>query len=82
MRGHFPDLKATVPKPLSKQYDPNPTTFGAKLRNKRLELNISFKDFSALLGISEATLFFWESNKVKLRKKNYCKLIEVVGFIF
>lgn len=78
MRGHFPDLNAKVAKPLNKLYDPNPLTFGAKLRNKRLELNMSTKDFGKFLGVSETTIFLWEANRVIPRMKNYAKLIEAL----
>lgn len=78
MRGHFPDLNAKVPKLLHKLYDTNPSTFGAKLRNKRLELNMSTRNFSQLMGVSEVTLIHWESNKVKPRINNYPKLLEFI----
>ncbi|MBA4850575.1 helix-turn-helix domain-containing protein [Emticicia sp. BO119] len=53
-------------------------TFGAKLRNKRLELNLSTKDLSKLVDVSETTVFLWESNKVMPRASNLTKLIEFV----
>jgi len=79
--GHFPDLNTNVPKPSNTKYDPNPITFGAKLRNKRLELNLSTKNFGELLGVSETTIFLWEANKVMPRINNYSKLLEFVGFL-
>jgi DNA-binding transcriptional regulator YiaG len=80
LRGHFPDLDIKVPKPLNRKFEPNPSTFGAKLRNKRLELNISHKNFGKLLGVSEVTVIHWENNKVKPRVKNYPKLLEFIEF--
>lgn len=56
-------------------------TFGAKLRNKRLELNMSTRDFGKLLGVSETTIFLWEANKVMPRVKNYSKMSEIVGVL-
>jgi DNA-binding transcriptional regulator YiaG len=75
-------LNTKVPKPLNKQYDTSPTTFGAKLRNKRLELSMSIRDFSKLLGVSETTVFLWESNKVKPRMNNYPKIIEIAELLY
>lgn len=81
MRGHFPDLDAKVIKPLNRKYDPNPVTFGAKLRNKRLELNMASKEFSKLLGVSETTVFLWEANKVVPQVNNCPKLLEFIDVL-
>ena len=78
---YFPPCRLRVEIPKGKGFNPNPLTFGAKLRNKRLELGLTIVAFSKLLDVTDETIIYWENERGKPRIYNYPKLIEVVGFL-
>ncbi len=57
-----------------------PTTLGAKLRNRRLELNLLQKDVAEIIGVSEDTITYWENGRTTPQINLNPKLIEFLGF--
>lgn len=54
--------------------------FSAKgLRSQRKRLGISAKDFSRLAGVSELTVYNWESGKSRPRAKQLASLVNLRG---
>lgn len=78
---YFPPCRITVDLPKIQGYNPNPLTFGARLRNKRLELGLNLAAFGKLLEVTDETIIYWENERGKPRIYNYPKLIEVLGFL-
>ncbi len=54
--------------------------FSAKgLRSYRNRLGLSAKDFAALVGVSELTIYNWEQAKTRPRQKQLASLVTVRG---
>ncbi len=70
---HFA-IKAEKPK--DSRYPPEITTFGDRLRVTRLDLGLREKDLAAIIGVSDDTVRFWETNRVKPSEAALFKLLE------
>jgi len=82
VRGALPfnDLRNTLRIPI-KGYIEAPTTLGDKIRNRRIELQLTIQQLARLLKVTEEAVVYWEYNRGKPKVYNYPKLIEVLGFL-
>jgi len=63
-----------VPKPYGNKYVITPITFGDKIRNRRIELNLLQKDVAVIIGVCEDTITYWENNRVTPQEKHFKKI--------
>ena len=54
-------------------------TFGEKIRNTRINLNLSQADLAKKTGISERSLYTYENGNVIPRDRNIIKLAEAMN---
>jgi DNA-binding transcriptional regulator YiaG len=47
----------------SKELTPVPTTLGEHIKNRRLELKVTFKEAAKLLGTDEGSIINWEKGR-------------------
>jgi transcriptional regulator with XRE-family HTH domain len=82
VRGALPfnDLRNTLRIPV-KGYIDLPTTLGDRIRNRRIELQLTIQQLARLLKVTEEAIVYWEYNRGKPKVYNYPKLIEVLGFL-
>lgn len=82
MRGALPfnDLRNTLRIPI-KGYIDTPTTLGDKIRNRRIELQLTIQQLARLLKVTEEAVVYWEYNRGQPKVYNYPKLIEVLGLL-
>lgn len=64
-----------------KGYIDTPTTLGDKIRNRRIELQLTIRQLARLLKVTEEAVVYWEYNREKPKVYNYPKLIEVLGLL-
>ncbi|WP_147322808.1 transcriptional regulator [Emticicia sp. C21] len=64
-----------------KGYIDIPTTLGDKIRNRRIELQLTIQQLARLLKVTEEAIVYWEYNRGQSKIYNYPKLIEVLGFL-
>lgn len=76
----FNDLRNTLRIPV-KGYIDTPTTLGDKIRNRRIEPQLTIQQLSKLLKVTEEAKVYWEYNRGQPKVYNYPKLIEVLGFL-
>lgn len=76
----FSALNVNVRKPLGNGYNENPTTIGAKIRNRRLELQLFQRDVAVFCGVSEDTITYWENGRAEPQIHLYPKVIELLGY--
>jgi DNA-binding transcriptional regulator YiaG len=59
-------LKIPLPKYFfNKDYPIDPKTFGERLRRARMDAGLLFKEFTALIGVTEDTVINWEVRGMK-----------------
>jgi len=58
----------------------NPTCLADHVRAKRLKENLTMKELACQLGISEATLKYWEMHKNPPSEQNRKLLSEYLGY--
>lgn len=82
MRGALPfnDLRNTLRIPI-KGYIEAPITLGDKIRNRRIELQLTIQQLARLLKVTEEAVVYWEYNRGQPKVYNYPKIIEVLGFL-
>jgi transcriptional regulator with XRE-family HTH domain len=68
-------------RPVSSAYPKSLKTFGDHLRKRRLELSLRQKDVSQILGVSEASIWYWEKNLTSPSLHHVPKVIEFLGYI-
>jgi DNA-binding XRE family transcriptional regulator len=71
----------TVGKPLKGNIITNPPTIGEKLKNRRIELGFIQKDVAKVIGVSEDSITFWETNRYKPSVSYYPKIIQFLGYV-
>jgi DNA-binding transcriptional regulator YiaG len=76
----FNDLRNTLRIPI-KGYIDTPKTFGDKIRNRRIELQLTIQQLARLLKVTEEAVVYWEYNRGKPKVYNYPKLIEALGIL-
>ncbi|WP_158561298.1 helix-turn-helix transcriptional regulator [Emticicia sp. C21] len=62
-----------------KGYIEAPTSLGDKIRNRRIELQLTLDQLAALLNVTKEAIVYWEYNRGKPKVHNYPKIIEVLG---
>ncbi|WP_158561300.1 helix-turn-helix transcriptional regulator [Emticicia sp. C21] len=73
-------MRNTLRKPL-KRYKNAPVTLGDKIRNRRIELQLTLDQLATLLNVTKEAVVYWEYKRGKPKVHNYPKLIEVLGFL-
>lgn len=58
----------------------NPTCLADHVRAKRLKENLTMKELACQLGVSEATLKYWEMHKNPPSEQNRKLLLEYLGY--
>ena len=76
----FNDLRNTLRIPV-KGFIEAPKTLGDKIRNRRIELQLTIQQLARLLKVTEEAVVYWEYNRGQPKVYNYPKLIEVLGFL-
>jgi transcriptional regulator with XRE-family HTH domain len=68
-------------RPLPPAYLKSLKTLGDHLRKRRLDLSLGQKDVSQILGVSEASIWYWEKNLTSPSLHRVPKVIEFLGYI-
>jgi transcriptional regulator with XRE-family HTH domain len=68
-------------KPVSPAYPKFLITLGDHLRKRRLDLSLRQKDVSQRLGVSEASIWYWEKNLTSPSLHYLPKIIEFLGYV-
>jgi transcriptional regulator with XRE-family HTH domain len=55
-------------------------TIGDYIRKRRLDLELLQKDVAKLIGVTEATIYDWESNRTSPRFRYTPRIIEFLGY--
>ncbi|WP_158561302.1 helix-turn-helix transcriptional regulator [Emticicia sp. C21] len=71
-------MRNTLRKPI-KRYKNAPETLGDKIRNRRIELQLTLDQLATLLNVTKEAVVYWEYNRGKPKVHNYPKIIEVLG---
>lgn len=82
MRLFVCSYRQTVSKPFGHRYQPvqEPNTLGEKIKKRRQELRMYQPQLAKQLGVSEATVSNWETNKAVPKIYQWRQLIEFLGF--
>ena len=72
-------LKA--PKPHKKLYPKALVTIGDHVKKKRLDLNLSQKDVSLIIGVKEESIYNWENNRSQPKVYLIPKVIEFLKYV-
>jgi transcriptional regulator with XRE-family HTH domain len=67
-------------RPVSHAYPKFLITLGDHLRKRRLDLSLRQKDVSQRLGVSEASIWYWEKNLTSPSLRYIPKIIEFLGY--
>jgi DNA-binding XRE family transcriptional regulator len=70
-------LKGSKPKPAA--YPVVLNTYGDRLRKKRMDLGLLQKEIAVEIGVSEATIYNWENNRVRPAKQLIPRLIKFLA---
>lgn len=54
-------------------------TIGEHIRKRRVELQLSQKEVSKIIGVTENTVHFWETGRYKPLKKYYSKIDDFIN---
>lgn len=79
LRHYFPDWQNTLDKP-RRGYPKNPQTIGDHIRKRRMDTWMWQADLSKLLGVHEASIVLWETNKAAPSIRFYPKIIDFLGW--
>lgn len=60
-------------------YPRNPTTFGQRLRKKRMDLGLEIKELARLIEVTSDTIINWELRNVKPTYKNLTTVRRLLG---
>ncbi|MCD6402627.1 helix-turn-helix domain-containing protein [bacterium] len=63
---------------LTNLYLKNPTTLGEKIKQKRLKLRLTQKEFAKKLGVNVDTIADWEAGRHKPYKRSLSKIREFI----
>jgi transcriptional regulator with XRE-family HTH domain len=77
----FCHIALKVQRPSSKAYPQSLKTLGDHLRKRRLDLGLRQRDVSRILGVSEASVWYWEKNLTSPRLRHIPKIIEFLGYV-
>jgi DNA-binding XRE family transcriptional regulator len=77
----FCQVTLNAKRPVSPAYPKSLKTFGDHLRKKRLDLSLRQKDVSQILGVSEASIWYWEKNLTSPSLHHLPKVIEFLGYV-
>ncbi|MFC1855839.1 helix-turn-helix transcriptional regulator [Thermodesulfobacteriota bacterium] len=79
----MPYLKISLkaPKPLRGAYPKSLKTLGNHIRKKRIDLKLSQKAVSKIIGVQEETIWTWESNLFSPNLRCIPKIIDFLGYI-
>lgn len=68
-------------KPLAPAYPKTLKTLGDHIRKRRLDLRLLQKDVAQRLGVDEATIYNWETNRYSPSLSLIPKVIEFLGYV-
>jgi transcriptional regulator with XRE-family HTH domain len=68
-------------RPVSPAYPKFLITLGDHLRKRRLDLSLRQKDVSQRLGVSEASIWYWEKNLASPSFGKIPKIIKFLGYV-
>jgi transcriptional regulator with XRE-family HTH domain len=68
-------------KPLPSDYPRTLKTLGDHIRKRRLDLSLQQKDVSQILGVSEASIWYWEKSLISPSLHHIPKIIEFLGYV-
>lgn len=76
----FCHLRLKAPKPRNLAYPKTLDSLGAKIRERRLNLGLLQRQVAEILGVSESTVWNWETGRAKPARRYMPKILEFVGF--
>ncbi|MHB9037748.1 MAG: helix-turn-helix domain-containing protein [Armatimonadota bacterium] len=54
---------------------------GDHIRKRRLDLGLLQKDVAKILGVTEASVFYWETHRASPRGRYIPRIIEFLGYL-
>ncbi|MGD0949421.1 MAG: helix-turn-helix transcriptional regulator [Candidatus Binatia bacterium] len=76
----FSHLRLSARKPEHSAYPKELKTLGDHLRRKRVELGLLQREVAEKLGVSEASVWQWESNQTKPKPCLLPRIIDFLGY--
>jgi len=70
----------TATKPKSPQYPKELKTLGDHIRKRRLDLGLFQKQVAEQIGVTESTIFNWESNETQPPNRHVPRIIAFLGY--
>ncbi|HUV94849.1 MAG TPA: helix-turn-helix transcriptional regulator [Anaerolineae bacterium] len=78
---HDTEARRTARKPRPAAYPKELQTLGDHLRKRRLDLGFLQRDVAQKLGVREATIYNWESNRKSPQLRFLPRIIEFLGYV-
>ncbi|MCE5199866.1 MAG: helix-turn-helix transcriptional regulator [Armatimonadota bacterium] len=77
----FCHVQLHAQKPLPRAYPTELKTLGDYIRKRRLDLGLLQKDVAQILGVTEASVFYWETHRASPRARYASKIMEFLGYL-
>ena len=77
----FCQISLKAPKPQPSQYPKSLNTLGDHIRKKRLDLGLLQKDVATQIGVAEATIYNWETQRTAPTLYSIPKVLKFLGYV-